>query len=104
MRYGDTVELTIEKLAFEGKAIAHVDGLVVFVEGAVPGDRVNAKVIRAKKKFAEARTTSVIESSPLRIAAKCIHFGACGGCKWQHLDYAAQIEWKREHVREALEH
>ena len=104
MKYGDTLDLSIEKLAFEGKAIAHVDGLVVFVEGGVPGDTVRAFVTKAKKNFAEARTTEVLSPSTNRVMPKCMHFGVCGGCKWQHLEYAAQTRWKREHVSEALQH
>lgn len=104
IRSGDILPLLIEKLAFEGKAIAHVDGLVVFVDGALPGDKVNALVIKSKKNFVEARTIEILESSPDRIKPQCMHFGVCGGCKWQHLNYAAQVNWKRAHVKEALEH
>jgi 23S rRNA (uracil1939-C5)-methyltransferase len=104
MKRGDSIELSIDKLAFEGKAIARVEGLVVFVEGAVPGDRVMATVSKAKQSFAEAYTTSIISPSPERVAPVCKHFGVCGGCSWQYLAYEAQVRWKGQHVREALEH
>lgn len=104
MRHGETVEIVIEKLAFEGKAVARIDGMVVFVEGAVPGDTVRALITKAKKNFAEARALAVITPSPLRVTPQCMHFGVCGGCTWQHVQYPAQVEWKRALVVEALEH
>ena len=102
LRRGDTIELDIEKAAFEGRAVAHVGGLVVFVEGAVPGDRVRAYVFRKKKKFAEARVEAVLRPSEHRVDPACHHFGVCGGCKWQHMAYAQQLRWKREHVLDAF--
>jgi len=104
MKYGDELELSIEKLAFEGKAIAHAGELVVFVEGALPGDTARVKIIKKKKNFAEARAIEILSPSPDRISPQCMHFGACGGCKWQHLAYTAQCEWKRTHVAESFEH
>ena len=101
VKRGDTIELLVEKAAFEGRSIAHHDGMVVFVEGAVPGDRVRATVYRKKKKLAEARMDELLEASPDRVEPRCRHFGVCGGCKWQHLDYGQQLVWKREHVLDA---
>ncbi len=103
MHYGDELELSIEKLAFEGKAIAHAGELVVFVEGALPGDIARVKILKKKKNFAEARAITILEPSPDRVKPACMHFGVCGGCKWQHLDYTAQCGWKRTHVVESLE-
>jgi 23S rRNA (uracil1939-C5)-methyltransferase len=102
VRRGDVLTLEVEKAAFEGKAIARVDGFVVFVEGAVPGDIVEAEVFRKKKQFAEARLVRVIEASPWRVAPECSHFGVCGGCSWQHMSYERQCAWKREHVADAF--
>lgn len=87
----------------EGKAIARVDGLVVFVRGAVPGDVADVQLTRKKSSFAEADAVSIIMRSPDRIDPFCQHFGTCGGCKWQHLSYAKQLEYKRQQVIDSLE-
>jgi len=78
--------------------------MVVFIDGAVPGDKVRASVMRKKKKYAEARLVELISPSPLRVEPSCRHFGVCGGCKWQHVRYDAQLEAKAASVREAFEH
>ena len=104
MKKGAEIELTVEKFADRGKSLSRVDGYVVFVPGAVPGDRVVARVVRRKKSFAEARLLHVIEPSPLRTEPRCKYVGSCGGCKWQHVDYNAQIEAKRASVEEAFIH
>ncbi len=99
----DIVKLTIESTGFEGKSVARVDGFVVFVEGAVAGDVVKAKIFRTKKKFAEAKVVEVITPSKDRVGARCKYFGVCGGCKWQHVAYATQLKYKQQHVVDALE-
>ena len=104
MRRGDSVELEIEKFADRGKSLARCDGYVVFVPGAVPGDRVRARIRTAKKKFAEANLEELLTPSPLRTQPRCFYFGTCGGCKWQHVEYDAQLAAKSESVREALVH
>jgi len=81
-----------------------MDGYVVFVAGAVPGDKVTARVFRKRKKFAEAVLLEVLEPSPLRTDHRCKYFGTCGGCKWQHVSYDAQLEAKTQSVKEAFEH
>lgn len=86
----------------EGKAVARVDDLVVFVEGAVPGDTCTILISRIKKKFAEAKLLKLEKPSPQRIEAVCKHFGSCGGCKWQHLNYEAQLYYKQKHVHDSL--
>ena len=101
---GDLVDLDIEKFADKGKSLARVDGYVVFVEGAVPGDRVKAYVHRAKSNYAEAKLDTLLEPSDLRVEPRCRYAEACGGCTWQHVDYEAQLEAKRQSVAEALEH
>ncbi len=103
LQRGATIILDIEKAAFEGRCIARVNNLVVFVDGAVPGDRVSATVFRKKKQYAEARIEEVLVPSPHRVDPACAHFGVCGGCKWQHMSYEQQLVWKREHVRDAFE-
>jgi len=98
------VELAVTGLAFGGKGVARVDDFVVFVTGAVPGDVVRARLTKYKKRYAEARVEELISASPDRRLARCPAFGACGGCVWQDLDYAAQLEYKAAQVRESLEH
>lgn len=99
----EVVELKIDSIGFEGKAIARLDGYVVFVTGGVPGDTVRAKVFRRKRDYAEAKVVEVISASSKRVDPACDYFGVCGGCRWQHLDYAEQASSKRGHVVDALE-
>jgi 23S rRNA (uracil1939-C5)-methyltransferase len=96
---GDELELTIDTLAHGGNGVARTDGYVVFVAGAVPGDRVRAVVGKAKRAYAEARTVEVLDPSPDRIAPAADHPGA----PWQVLPYERQLEVKAAQVREALE-
>lgn len=104
VRKGQILELRIEKLAFGGKGLARVNGLAVFVERAVPGDKVQAKVFKKKKNHAEARVVDLITPSTFRVKPPCPYNGFCGGCPWQAIDYEKQLVFKREHVVEALEH
>jgi 23S rRNA (uracil1939-C5)-methyltransferase len=101
---GAILDLTIDRVAFGGQGIARVDGLVIFVKGAVPGDRVNALIYRKKRAYAEAKMQELLDPSPDRIQAPCRYFGICGGCQWQHVKYERQLEYKRGHVEEALSH
>lgn len=100
---GTELTLALDSFAFEGKSIARLDGLVVFVEGGVPGDEVRVRLTKIKKQFLEADVVEVIKKSPLRVEPQCKYFGTCGGCKWQHVDYQAQLDFKRQHVVDALE-
>lgn len=101
---GEHVELEIEKFADRGKSLARQNGYVVFVPWAVPGDRIRARIFKTKKKYAEAQVEEVLEPSDLRTEPRCFYFGTCGGCKWQHVDYQAQLDAKTETVRNALVH
>ena len=74
------------------------EGKTVLVSGAVPGDVVHAKVRKAKSKYFEAEVAEIVEKSPFRVEPKCIHFGVCGGCKWQNLSYEKQLEFKNDEV------
>jgi len=103
--------VTIENVAAEGKAIAHVrlpdddaesSGRVVFVEFAVPGDVVNIKITRKKKAFMEGRILQVVKPSPQRLKPFCDHFGICGGCRWQPLPYDIQLAAKQRQVYDQL--
>jgi 23S rRNA (uracil1939-C5)-methyltransferase len=96
---GDTLDLTIDSLAHGGNGVARLDGYVVFVAGAVPGDHVRAVVGKSKRAYAEARTVEVLEPSPDRIPPLAHHPGA----PWQVLPYQRQLEVKATQVREALE-
>lgn len=87
----------------EGKAIARIDGMVVFVTGAVPGDMVDLQVTAVKRRHVEAVVKEVHRASPDRVQPFCQHFGVCGGCKWQHLSYPKQLEYKRQQVIDNLE-
>ena len=104
MKKGKEIELTVEKFADRGKSLARVDGYVIFIPLAVPGDRVRVRIRRKKKSFAEASLVELLEPSELRTDPQCEYFGSCGGCKWQHVDYAAQLAAKQESVKDALEH
>ena len=92
----------IESIAAEGKAVAHVDGMVVFVPYCVPGDRVDLQVTRKKHSFMEARVVRVVKPSEVRCEAVCRHYGVCGGCKWQILPYSEQLRWKQQQVTDNL--
>ncbi len=104
MKINDLYEVTISATAFGGKGITHVDGMAVFVDQAIPGDTAMIKIVRKKKSYAEARIEKLIYSSPDRISPPCPYSGYCGGCKWQFVDYGCQLQYKRQHVIEALEH
>jgi 23S rRNA (uracil1939-C5)-methyltransferase len=101
---GAEVELNIDKLAFGGKALGRVDGLVVFVDHAVPGQRVRVRITRKKSQFAEARVVKVLAQPPAYTPPFCQHFGVCGGCQWQDIAYEEQLAWKRLQVQECLKH
>ena len=92
----------IEKIAAEGKGLAHVDGMVVFVDYAVPGDVVDIRVLKKKKNYMEGRIEKLVTPSKDRLEPFCSHFGVCGGCRWQHLPYGIQLEAKRQQVEDQL--
>jgi len=95
-------KVKITDIGAEGNALARVDNLVVFVPMLIPGDVVDIKVIRKRKKYLEGRVLKFHEYSPDRIEPKCIHFGVCGGCKWQHLPYKLQLRYKEKQVKDNL--
>ncbi|MGC1392090.1 MAG: 23S rRNA (uracil(1939)-C(5))-methyltransferase RlmD [Bacteroidales bacterium] len=95
-------KVRITDIGAEGNSLARVDNLVVFVPMLIPGDLVDIKVIKKRKKYLEGRVVRFHEYSPDRIAPKCIHFGVCGGCKWQHLPYNLQLKFKEKQVRDNL--
>jgi 23S rRNA (uracil1939-C5)-methyltransferase len=95
----EILTLAIESLAFGGDAVAHAgDGRTVFVAGAVPGDAVAAEVVEDHGRFLRARLVEVLEASEERRTPPCPYFGECGGCQWQHVSHACQVESKRRAV------
>ncbi len=102
LKKGEEVTLEIENAAFRGKGVAKVDGLAVFVYGTAPGDVVKARIIKKKKNYREAKLLEVLEPSKDRIATKCQHANVCGGCSWQHVPYAKQLEYKGQQVADHI--
>lgn len=96
----ENVEIT--GVAAEGKSIARVDDMVVFIPYGAPGDVVNIKLDKKKRSYAEAHIVDMLKPSPDRVAPVCEHFGVCGGCKWQHIPYESQLRHKRDQVVDAL--
>ncbi|MCI4669139.1 MAG: 23S rRNA (uracil(1939)-C(5))-methyltransferase RlmD [Bacteroidia bacterium] len=96
------VELELHDAASDGRAVGRHDDKVVFVEGGVPGDLVEAKVYAKQKKFLVGSMENLIRPSEDRVDPQCEHFKACGGCKWQHMAYPAQIKYKEAQVLAAL--
>lgn len=96
----ENVEIT--GVAAEGKSIARVDDMVVFIPYGAPGDVVNIKLDKKKSSYAEAHIVDMVKPSPDRVTPACEHFGVCGGCKWQHIPYESQLRYKRDQVVDAL--
>ena len=95
-------QVPVSDYAAEGKALARLDGKVIFIEGAVPGDVVDVVVTRSKKDWAEGKVVAFRSFSPQRTTPFCRHFGLCGGCKWQMLPYPEQLRYKEREVHENL--
>ena len=86
----------------EGKAIAKYNDIIIFVEGAVPGDVVDIQITKKKKRFLEGRVLHIHSYSKERVEAFCQHFGICGGCKWQHVPYQKQLYYKQKQISNQL--
>lgn len=96
--------IRIERMAAEGRCVGHLeDGRVLFVPYSAPGDIADITLGRRRKSYAEGRIAKLLEPSPYRVEPRCTHYGLCGGCKWQHLSYAAQLEGKQQQVIDQLE-
>lgn len=94
--------LEVVDISSEGKAVARHEGLVVFIDGAVPGDVVDVMVHRKKSSFAEGKVHIIKKQSTDRVTPRCEHFGTCGGCKWQNFSYAKQLGFKHKYVYDAF--
>jgi 23S rRNA (uracil1939-C5)-methyltransferase len=101
---GSMIELQTETFAFEGKALGRrEDGYVIFVEGGLANERVSAEILKAKSNFADAKLLEILHPSPDRRDAICVDFGVCGGCSIMHMNYEAQLYWKKQQVKEIFE-
>jgi 23S rRNA (uracil1939-C5)-methyltransferase len=100
---GQSLSVTIDDLAFGGEGVGRIDGYVVFVRGGIPGDHLRVRLDQARARFGRASIEAVLIPSPHRVEAPCQYFGRCGGCRLQHVDYAAQLNFKSKQVADALE-
>ena len=104
MKVRDVLTVDVTDIALGGKALARVDGRVVFVDRGLPGDRITARVTRTNRRYSEARLVTVEAPSATRVPARCVHVEQCGGCRLQELPYEAQAQLKERQVRETLRH
>jgi 23S rRNA (uracil1939-C5)-methyltransferase len=102
-RRGELLELTIDDLAFGGEGVGRVNGYVMFVRGAIPGDRLRVRVTETRARYGRGAIEAIESPSPQRVAAPCPYFGRCGGCRLQHVAYEAQLAFKEKQVRDCLE-
>src|SRR5687768_10217641 len=104
MRKGDILEdIAVETMAAEGKCLAKVNGQVIFLEGCAPGDVVDAQLTIIKRNFLEGKVVRIKTFSADRSQPFCLHFGLCGGCSWQHINYPTQLLYKEKQVVDNLE-
>ncbi len=102
MQKGDKVELFVEKLVFEGAGLARYNDLPVFIDGVAPRERVLAEIYSVNKNFARAKLIDILEPSQNRVKPFCAMANICGGCNWQHVDYAEQLRQKKRIVQETI--
>ena len=104
MKKGDKLSnIVVETMAAEGKCVARVEGLVIFLQGGAPGDTVEVELTKIKSNFLEGRVTAIQKLSPNRTEPFCQHFGTCGGCSWQHINYKTQLQYKQQQAVDNLE-
>jgi 23S rRNA (uracil1939-C5)-methyltransferase len=99
----DTCVIEIIGMNHEGEGVGRVEGYTLFVSGALPGEQVEVKVLKTKKQYGYAKLLNVLQASPERVTPPCDIYEQCGGCQLQHLSYEGQLDWKRQHVIDALE-
>lgn len=103
VRVGQRLQVAIERLVFQGSGLGHLpDGRVIFVPYTAPGDLAEVEVAETREDFVRANLVQVLTPSPVRVDPPCRYYGNCGGCQWQHLEYASQLQWKREILQELL--
>jgi len=102
LKRGARLTVDVTDLAFQGRGIAKYEGIVVFVDGGLPGDTVEVEITRRQRRHLEARVLELLEPSPDRVEARCGHFGICGGCRLQDLAYEKQLAFKATQVRNHL--
>lgn len=102
LRTGETVTLDVNRLGINGEGIGYKDRQVVFVEGALPGEKAVVRITQVEPKFARGKLLKIVNKSPERVKPLCPVYEQCGGCSLQHLNYQAQLDWKQELVREAF--
>jgi tRNA/tmRNA/rRNA uracil-C5-methylase (TrmA/RlmC/RlmD family) len=103
LKIGDKINLTIHDLAFGGEGVGRIDEFVVFVPFVIVGETVEAEITEVKKNFARAKLLRVEKPAPERVMPECRYFGACGGCQYQHIDYAAQLRFKHKQIADLFE-
>jgi 23S rRNA (uracil1939-C5)-methyltransferase len=100
----ETYQVTMEKMVYGGDCMGRLpDGRAVFVPFVLPGEQVQIEIIEDKKRFAKGRPVNILQASPDRITPRCIHFGICGGCQYQELDYTKQLEVKQSIMLDQLQ-
>jgi len=99
----DELELDIVGLTHEGEGVGRAEGYTLFVAGALPGEKVQARVVKTKKQYGYAKMLTLLQESPDRVSAPCPIYSQCGGCQIQHMNYHAQLAWKRQHVIDNLQ-
>lgn len=96
--------IIVESLDQEGRGVAHIDGKAIFIDGALPNEKVTYQVTRSKETYAFANVAAILKQSNLRVDPKCKHFGYCGGCKLQHLDFIGQVAAKQRLLENDIKH
>jgi 23S rRNA (uracil1939-C5)-methyltransferase len=103
LKAGEPLEADVVDLAHDGRGIARIDGKAVFIDGALPGERVRFRVTRRRRRLEEAQLIDIVRASADRVTPRCAHFGVCGGCSLQHLSGAAQLAAKQRQLLDNLE-
>jgi tRNA/tmRNA/rRNA uracil-C5-methylase (TrmA/RlmC/RlmD family) len=103
LKTGDKLTLTIHDIAFGGEGVGRIDDFVVFVPFVIVGEIVEAEITEVKKNFARAKLLRIVTPSPERVAPECRYFTQCGGCQYQHIDYAAQLRFKHKQIADLFE-
>ncbi len=103
LRSGQMLELQIDGMGHDGEGVGRVQGFTLFIPGAIPGDQVLAVVKKVKKNYGFAEVAKIVSPSPDRIMPECSVFSSCGGCALQHMDYEAQLRWKKQRVIDTLQ-